>query len=474
MSLEPEKFRSVASSHIYLADYLSQFRKSRILSGFFNLKPPSMLKKLFLFFIFSQLLSFPASAEKELLGLQKKDWEGFFDEPLYLEVKEKNQMYPLYLGEFLEEKYFFQKSPVATPPTEIINPYLCFPKEKLSLVNFCAITQSFASLSNKTKIQRFFIQEEELKNYLDVLAGKINSAPTEGKYRLNENNNFVAIEESLPGFSFDVEKNQALLLEKLESGKISTGENIPLVVTQIAPSVTPSSLKDLGIAEKIAHGESNFVGSPANRIHNIHVAVTKFDGVILKPGEELSFVSLLGDVDESTGYKEELVIKDNKTIPEFGGGICQVSTTLFRAALNGGMKITERQNHAYPVGYYSPQGTDATIYIPKPDLRFLNDTPGHLLIQASFDGNKLMFDFFGTSDQRQVSLEGPTVTEKTPDGKMKVELFQIVKNQQGEEIRKDIFKSFYDNPDKYHEPNFSSKPSDWSTKQWEEYLKKRN
>ena len=142
--------------------------------------------------------------------------------------------------------------------------------------------------------------------------------------------------------------------------------------------------------------------------------------------------------------------------------------------MNGGLKITERKNHAYPVNYYSPQGTDATIYIPKPDLRFANDTPGHLLIQASFDGTKLIFDFFGTSDGRQVELEGPTVVERTPDGKMRVVLYQVVKNEKGEEIRKDIFRSFYDNPDKYHEPEFVTKPKDWSNKQWEEYLKKRS
>lgn len=433
-----------------------------------------MCKKIFCLFILNLLFSFSAQAETELVNLQKKDWEGFFDEPLYLEVKEKNQLYPLYLGEFLEEKYSFRKNDRHQSPTEIINPYFCFSEEKNALVNFCSFSQSFTDLTHKTKLQRFFIQEEALKKFLETLGEKIRSTPTEGKYRLDEKGNFISLEESRPGFSFDVEKNQALLLEKFLKGQVSSGENIPLSVDKIAPLATPESLKDLGIQEKIAHGESNFVGSPANRIHNIHTAVKKFDGVILKPGEELSFVSLLGDVDEKTGYKEELVIKDNKTIPEFGGGICQVSTTLFRTALNGGMKITERKNHAYPVGYYSPQGTDATIYIPRPDLKFLNDTPGHVLIQASFEGSKLLFDFFGTSDKRQVELKGPTVTEKTPDGKMKVELFQIVKNEKGEEIRQDVFKSFYDNPDKYHEPDFVTKPKDWSNKQWEEYLKRRN
>lgn len=142
---------------------------------------------------------------------------------------------------------------------------------------------------------------------------------------------------------------------------------------------------------------------------------------------------------------------------------------MFRVALNTGLPITERHNHAYPVQYYAPQGTDATIYVPKPDFKFLNDTPGYILVQAKIEGTILSFDMFGTSDGRKVELEGPKVTERTADGKLKTVLYQIVNNSEGTLVRKDTFKSFYDNPAKYHEPQFTSKPSDWSGKQWDEY-----
>jgi vancomycin resistance protein YoaR len=78
----------------------------------------------------------------------------------------------------------------------------------------------------------------------------------------------------------------------------------------------------------------------------------------------------------------ELVIKKEGTVPEFGGGLCQVSSTAFRAAMNGGLPITQRRNHAYAVQYYAPQGTDATIYPGVVDLKFINDTPGDILIWA--------------------------------------------------------------------------------------------
>jgi vancomycin resistance protein YoaR len=170
----------------------------------------------------------------------------------------------------------------------------------------------------------------------------------------------------------------------------------------------------------------------------------------------------------------ELVNKKNTTVPEFGGGICQVSTTMFRVALNTGLKITERHNHAYPVSYYNPPGLDATIYIPSPDLKFVNDTKNHILIQSRIEGTKLFFDFYGNPDGRQVELIGPTITEKTPEGKIRTILYQEVIDSNGNEIRKDVFKSFYDNHDNYPNPNdiLRSKPEDWSGKQWDEYYAK--
>ena len=255
------------------------------------------------------------------------------------------------------------------------------------------------------------------------------------------------------------------ILDEIEGKKT----RIEFVVNKIEPTISTENLSDLGIEELLGHGESNFKGSPKNRIYNINVALKKFHGHLIKPGEEFSFTTILGLVEKETGYKEDLVIKNNKTIPEYGGGVCQVSTTMFRVALNAGLKITERHNHAYPVQYYSPQGTDATIYVPKPDFKFINDTTSYILIQGKIQGTVLSFDMYGTSDGRKVELEGPFVTERTPDGRLKTVLYQVINDAEDVLVRKDTFKSFYDNPDKYHEPQFTTKPDDWSNKQWDEY-----
>jgi vancomycin resistance protein YoaR len=116
----------------------------------------------------------------------------------------------------------------------------------------------------------------------------------------------------------------------------------------------------------------------------------------------------------------ELVIKGDKTTPEYGGGLCQVGTTTFRVALNTGLPIIERRNHSYRVSYYEPAGTDATIYDPSPDLKFVNDTAGHILIQTKITGNTLRFEFWGTSDGRQVTQTKPEIYNITQPGPTKI------------------------------------------------------
>jgi vancomycin resistance protein YoaR len=140
---------------------------------------------------------------------------------------------------------------------------------------------------------------------------------------------------------------------------------------------------------------------------------------MIKPGEEFSFNKFLGEVDGVNGFLPELVIKAEGIVPEFGGGLCQVSSTAFRAAMNGGLPITERRNHSFAVVYYAPQGTDATIYPGYTDLRFMNNLPSNLLVWTRIEGSKLYFEYYGTKDNRTVAFEGPYQYDKKTDGSMK-------------------------------------------------------
>lgn len=234
---------------------------------------------------------------------------------------------------------------------------------------------------------------------------------------------------------------RAALAEGNSSAAVSMKEHRPTLFSA-------EDFKKLKFPELLTRGESNFAGSPSNRIHNINVATAKFNGLVILPGEEFSFNQYLDDVDEANGYKPELVIKENVTTPEFGGGICQVSTTAFRAAMQSGMKVTYRKSHSYPVKYYGAPGYDATVYQPFPDFRFVNDTKTPILLKTSIVGTKVYFDVWGTKNGREVTINGPFVTDKKPDGSLTAAIAQIVK-QNGKVIREENFISKYQSPDKF-------------------------
>ncbi|OGY37241.1 MAG: hypothetical protein A3E36_00950 [Candidatus Andersenbacteria bacterium RIFCSPHIGHO2_12_FULL_45_11b] len=195
-------------------------------------------------------------------------------------------------------------------------------------------------------------------------------------------------------------------------------------------------------------GTTSFAGSPKNRVHNIIVGTEKFNGVVVMPGETFSFNNYLGAVDAENGYLPELVIKENVTTPEFGGGICQVSTTAFRAAMYAGLQVTERHNHSYPVSYYGAPGFDATVYEPSPDFKFKNDMKTPILLKTSVVGTKVNFEVWGTSDGRAVKINGPFVTEKKSDGALTAAIAQIV-TKAGKTIREANFVSHYQPASKF-------------------------
>ena len=229
------------------------------------------------------------------------------------------------------------------------------------------------------------------------------------------------------------------------AGKTSS----PVYFKEHRPSVfSAEDFKKLSFPDKLSRGESNFAGSPSNRVHNIKVAQQRYNGLVLLSNETFSFNQYLGDVDAKNGYLEELVIKENVTTPEYGGGICQVSTTAFRAAMEAGLRITTRRNHSYPVAYYGAPGYDATIYAPYTDLKFTNDTGHPVLIKTSIAGSQLIFDVWGTSDGRQVRINGPFITGRKADGSVTAAVAQFV-TKNGTTIREQNFVSNYQSPDKF-------------------------
>lgn len=261
------------------------------------------------------------------------------------------------------------------------------------------------------------LNREAVKKYLkETVAPSINKSPEPAKFEF-KNGKVTEFKTGQTGIELDVE---AALTEIIKSANGLGAKEINLAVKEISGGINAEDANNFNIKEIIGIGKSNFTGSPANRRHNIKNGAGSVNGVLIKPDEEFSLVKTLGKIDAASGYLPELVIKGNKTVPEYGGGLCQIGTTMFRAALDSGLPITMRQNHSYRVTYYEPAGTDATIYDPKPDLKFINDTQNYILIQTKIEGNDLYFYFWGAKDGRTVEKTDPTIYNIVKPGPAKL------------------------------------------------------
>lgn len=206
-------------------------------------------------------------------------------------------------------------------------------------------------------------------------------------------------------------------LTLLESG--GSAQEVTLAVQDIPPAVNTDDVNNLGIKELLAKGESWFSGSINNRIYNLKKSADTLNGVLVAPGEIFSFNKTVGEISSTTGYKPAYVIKEGKTVLGDGGGVCQTSSTLFRAILAAGLPIEERVGHAYRVSYYEERyepGFDATVFQPDPDFKFRNDTSRYILIQTDVDEveKHLVFSIYGTSDGRKVNISKSRVWDLTP------------------------------------------------------------
>ncbi|MEK7447629.1 MAG: VanW family protein [Patescibacteria group bacterium] len=301
-----------------------------------------------------------------------------------------------------------------------------------------------------------------IRNWVAGFSSKIDAEPKNAKLS-GSGGSVSVIAPSRDGKKVQVDGFTDRLKDTLNNG----GNEVEIPIDITRPEVRDDNLAELGLKGLVSTGWTDFSGSPVNRIHNVKTGASKFNGVLIKPNEKFSFNNTLGPVEASTGYLPELVILNDKTVPEYGGGLCQVSSTAFRAALNAGLPILSRSAHAYPVGYYKPFGVDATIYLPSPDLIFQNDTPGYILVQTHINGNKLYFDFYGTKKDISIKFAGdaagtqgvsaiaegltPTITEQEARGKgsFTATFYRLIHDSAGKLIKTNYWTSKYDSPDKY-------------------------
>lgn len=184
---------------------------------------------------------------------------------------------------------------------------------------------------------------------------------------------------------------------------------IKLPLYNLKPKVTVNSLKEEGIERKIVESSTGLGSSASGRVYNVSSAAKAIDGMVLKPGEIFDYGQVIAKAEKTYGFREAPVILNGKLVPGIGGGICQVSSTVYNAALRTGLEIVERRNHSLPVSYL-PKGLDATFAEGSINFRFKNTTGKSLLIRAYVEGNNLTVKFFGTFPKNtEYELETRTV-----------------------------------------------------------------
>ncbi|MBN2046750.1 MAG: VanW family protein [Anaerolineaceae bacterium] len=269
------------------------------------------------------------------------------------------------------------------------------------------------------------IREDQLRVFLSTFAAELSRDEKNPRFIFNDDTRKLEVLESAVigrevDFAMTAQAIESALLEGKHQAVIDFEYTNPPVTNE-----TPGS--ELGITELVHAETSYFYGSDGARVQNIQTAASRFHGLLVPPQTTFSMAEVLGDVSLDNGYAEAWIIFGDQTIKGVGGGVCQVSTTLFRAAFFTGFPITERHPHAYRVYYYEKvygnkintnfAGLDATVYVPVVDLKFKNDTDNWLLIETYVypASSSITFKFYSTSDQREVEWSTTGLTDIEPE-----------------------------------------------------------
>ena len=271
-----------------------------------------------------------------------------------------------------------------------------------------------AQNGNQTEV-RVVLNSEGLRSLLKPVKTQVDRPASNAKFIFNDDTKQLDLmEDSKTGRVMDLDASIAAINDALLRGEHS----VPLVIVEDQPKVPGSATgQSLGITELIASETSYFYGSSEERIQNIQAAAERFHGVMVAPGEIFSMGETMGVVSLENGFAEALIIYGGRTIKGVGGGVCQVSTTLFRTVFNAGFPVVERYSHAYRVSYYEMTasgavdnrlaGMDATVYFPLVDFKFKNDSPYWILMETyvNVSARSLTWKFYSTSDGRSVTWD---------------------------------------------------------------------
>ena len=244
---------------------------------------------------------------------------------------------------------------------------------------------------------------------VSAIASDFNREPADAAYRISTDGRQLTVIPEAAGFRMNHDaliSHLTLLLKQPQKELL-----LPVPGTTVPPAVTAKMLRKRGIQEPIGTFTTSFDGYAEDRVHNLKLAVSELNNLQIAPGETFSINQTLGDSTPEKGYRKAPIIVGTELVAGYGGGLCQISTTLYNAALLAGLDIVERHNHNMAIPYVFP-GRDATISYGSRDLKFKNNTGHYLLMYATVTENELTFRLFGTPSGDRVVIEPEIVSTR--------------------------------------------------------------
>ncbi|WP_461369640.1 VanW family protein [Candidatus Darwinibacter acetoxidans] len=245
------------------------------------------------------------------------------------------------------------------------------------------------------------LDENRLRQALLPLAETFNRPPQDAYFQAGADDREALLVPEEPGYRVLQEEFYKQLLYTLEVPGLPL--QMPVPYEDIPARLTALAFKQMGISALRSSFTTRFDLSKKDRVHNIKLAASTLDGCIVAPGELFSLNHIVGDTTPEKGYREAPVIVGEELLPGYGGGLCQISSTLYNAALLANLEIVERHNHNLTVPYLPP-GRDATIAYGARDLKFRNSSGQHILINAGVKNDALTFWIFGAPMAERVEI----------------------------------------------------------------------
>lgn len=319
-------------------------------------------------------------------------------------------------------------------------------------------TGAIGSAETSSATLECYLDSAEVSTTVVPLVKEVGKLAKDATFRVSSGK--VSIVPSQDGLGVDAEDLAASLLEALTG----TGERVvALPMKRVEPELTTEKAKTLGITERLSTYTTTYSSSNKPRVNNIHLLADALDGTLLAPGEVFSFNKTIGQRTAEKGYQEANAIVNGKLVPQLGGGICQIGTTIFNTVFFSGLPVVERRNHSIYISHY-PKGRDATVSWGGPDFKFRNDTENWVLVATAYTNSSITISFYGTDPGYKVTYETGAFTSVVPYPVREIKDAQLPKGtkivdekgssgrtivvtrvvkKNGEVVRTDTFKSVY-------------------------------